>query len=116
MIQKAAYEYQKKIENRQQVVVGINEFLSSSTKVSRSTINPDLLHKQVERINEVKRNRDNSAVNQSLKRLRSVAESTENIIPPLIECVETYATVGEICDSMREVFGTQSEQISGIPV
>ncbi|MFC2038891.1 methylmalonyl-CoA mutase [Chloroflexota bacterium] len=112
-IQKAAYEYQKKIENKQQVIVGINEYLSPSPKIPRTLISPDLRKKQIKRLNKVKKKRDNKAVDRSLERLNEVARGSDNTMPVLIECVEAYATIGEISDTMRQVFGIQAERISG---
>lgn len=112
-IQGAAYEYQRQVENKQRTVVGINEYVSHSPKISRTAVSRDLRQKQIDRLNEVRRRRDNTAVARSLKRLREVAGSTENTMPTLIECAEAYATLGEMSDTMRSVFGTQAEFVSG---
>jgi methylmalonyl-CoA mutase N-terminal domain/subunit len=65
--------------------------------------------KQKERTLQVRKDRDNSNVNQSLKRLEDAARSTDNTMPAFLECVEAYATVGEISDVLRKVFSTQKE-------
>ena len=111
-IQEASYQYQKEIEENRRIIVGINKFISPSPKISLLRMDPDVEPKQKERLVEIKKNRDNSQVNQSLKRLEKVVRSDENTIPVLIECVESYATIGEMCDVMRKVFGTQKELVS----
>jgi methylmalonyl-CoA mutase N-terminal domain/subunit len=67
--------------------------------------------KQVERLDWVKRNRDNSSARQSLKKLEEVARSEDNVMPAFIECVEAYTTLGEMCDVLRSVFGSQQEYL-----
>ena len=75
-------------------------------------IDPEVARRQVERLQEAKKNRDSAQVNRSLQRLDDAVRGDENTLPVLIECVEAYATVGEMCDVMREVFGTQREFVS----
>ena len=107
-----SHQYQKEIEEEKRVIVGINKFISPSPKISLLKMDPDVETKQKERLVEIKKKRDNSQVNQSLKRLEEVIRSDENTIPVLIECVESYATIGEMCDVMRKVFGAQKELVS----
>jgi len=111
-IQEASYQYQKEIEENRRIIVGINKFISPSPKISLLRMDPDVEPKQKERLVEIKKDRDNSQVNQSLKRLEKVVRNDENTMPVLIECAESYATIGEMCDVMRKVFGTQKELVS----
>ena len=71
-----------------------------------------LERKQKERLAQVKRERDNAKVEQTLKRLEDIGRSNENTMPAFLECVEAYATVGEMSDTLRKVFGTQKEFLS----
>lgn len=111
-IQNAAYKYQKEIEAGERIIVGINKFISPSPKISRLKIDPEMEEKQIERLHDLKKNRDNARVEQSLKRLAAAVNSDENTIPVLLECVEAYATIGEMADVMRQVFGIQKELVS----
>jgi len=109
-IQDSSYRYQKEIESGKRTVVGVNKFVSPYPKiVGLLRVKPEVEKRQKERTAQVRKNRDNSNVNQSLKRLADVARSTDNAMPAFLECVEAYATVGEICDVMRKVFSTQKE-------
>jgi len=107
-IQDASYKYQKMIEEGQQAIIGVNKFVSGYPKVMNMLrVNPEVERKQKERLAQVKRERDNAKVEQALKRLEDVARSNENTMPAFLQCVEAYATVGEISDTLRKVFGTQ---------
>jgi methylmalonyl-CoA mutase N-terminal domain/subunit len=112
-IQDASYKYQKMIEKGKQVIIGVNKFVSGYPKITNMLrVNPEVERKQKERLAQVKRERDSAKVGQVLKRLADVARSNENTMPALLECVEAYATVGEMSDMLREVFGTQKEFLS----
>jgi methylmalonyl-CoA mutase, N-terminal domain len=92
--------------------VGVNRFVSPSVKIpDLLRVNPKLEIKQIERLTRKKRNRDNRRVTQTLKILENTARSQENTMPAIIECVQAYASVGEICDILRKVFGTQKEYL-----
>jgi methylmalonyl-CoA mutase N-terminal domain/subunit len=109
-IQDSSYRYQKEIESSKRTVVGVNKFVSPYPKIAGLLrVKPEVEKRQRERTAQVRRERDNGKVNQSLKRLEDVARSTDNTMPAFLECVEAYATVGEICDVLRKVFGTQKE-------
>ena len=77
-----------------------------------SSSTPEVERKQKERLAQVKRERDNAKVEQTLKRLEDIARSNKNTMPAFLECVEAYATVGEMSDTLRKVFGTQKEFLS----
>ena len=109
-IQESSYRYQKGIEGGNKVVVGVNKFVSPYPKpTGLLRLDPEVAKKQMERLAQVKRERDNSAVSAALKRLEEVARGTENTMPAVLECVAAYATIGEVCDVLRRVFGEQRE-------
>ena len=109
-IQASSYRYQKEFESGKRTIVGVNKFVSPYPKiVGLLRVKPEAEKRQKERTLQVRKDRDNSNVNQSLKRLEDAARSTDNTMPAFLECVEAYATVGEICDVLRKVFSTQKE-------
>jgi len=109
-IQDSSYRYQKEIEGGKRTVVGVNKFVSSYPKiVGLLRVKPEVEKRQRERTAQVKKDRNNGNVNQALKRLEDVARSKDNTMPAFLECVEAYATEGEICDVLRKIFSTQKE-------
>jgi len=109
-IQENSYRQQKAIDNGQTVVVGVNKFISSTAKISGLTgVDPEKEKLQITRLANVRKNRDNGRCKQALHSLSMIAKSPENVMPAILECVEAYASVGEICDVLRSVFGTQKE-------
>ena len=109
-IQESSYRYQRDIEEERRGIVGVNKFVTHYAGIKGLVrVNPEEAIKQVERLNEVKRERNSKEVAASLENLKRVARSSENTMPAIIRCVEAYATVGEICDTLREVFGVQRE-------
>lgn len=109
-IQESSYRTQKAIEAGKNVVVGMNKFQSAFSPV-KDIIVVDAAEaaKQKDRLAKVKSERDNAKVQQSLSRLEEVAKGTDNTMPAVIECVEAYASIGEICGVLRRVFGEQKE-------
>lgn len=109
-IQESSYRYQKEVEEESRVIVGVNKFITPySTIEGLVRVNPEEPRKQVAGLNEVKGKRNINNVTASLEKLKKVAQSRENTMPAFIECVEAYATIGEICGTLREVFGVQKE-------
>jgi methylmalonyl-CoA mutase N-terminal domain/subunit len=109
-IQDSSYRYQKETESGKRTVVGVNKFVSPYPKiVGLLRVKPEVEKRQRERTAQVREDRDNSKVKQALKRLEDVARSNDNTMPAFLECVEAYATVGEICDVLRKTFATQKE-------
>jgi methylmalonyl-CoA mutase N-terminal domain/subunit len=109
-IQDSSYRYQKEIESGQRAVVGVNKFVSAYPRiVGLLRVKPEVEKRQKERTAQVRRDRDNGRAEQALKRLDDVARSKDNTMPAFLECVDAYATLGEICDVLRKVFGTQKE-------
>ena len=108
-IQESSYRYQMEIESGRKVIIGVNKFASPSPKIPILRVNPEAEKRQKERLAQVKKERDENRVKATLARLEEVAKGTENTMPAILECVEAYATLGEICDVLRKVFGTQRE-------
>jgi len=109
-IANSAYDYQRAVDAEEQVVVGVNKFAKKEESL------PDILEigteveeKQKERLARLRQERDNQKVSQLLDEVHRVAEGDDNIMPVLIEAVKTYATVGEISDALRDIFGEYRE-------
>jgi methylmalonyl-CoA mutase, N-terminal domain len=111
-IQQSAYQYQQEIEARSQIVVGMNAYTLEDEPVpSLLRIDPDLERQQVARVQALRAQRNNAQVKTILQRLEYAARGSENLMPLLIEAVECYATLGEMADTLRAVFGEHQEQI-----
>jgi len=109
-IARSAYDYQKAVDSGEQVVVGVNKFVTEEEPMPETLeIGVETERKQVERLKKLKEERDNQRVSQMLDRVRSVAKSDENIMLVMIDAVKAYATVGEISDVLREAFGEYRE-------
>ena len=109
-IQEAAYRYQKAVEAQEQVVVGVNRFqLEEEPPVNVLRIDPALEQAQVERVRALRERRNTSAVTNALAKLQQAATTDENLLPRILECVEAYATVGEISNTLREIWGEYRE-------
>ncbi|MBM4464210.1 MAG: methylmalonyl-CoA mutase [Chloroflexi bacterium] len=105
-IQESAYRYQRAVERGEQIVVGVNEFVvEEETTLRRLKVDPAVRERQIERLQALKERRDGDKVQTLLTRLREMAQGEENLLPIILECVEAYATLGEICGVLREVFG-----------
>ena len=106
-IMESAYRYQKEVESKKRLVVGVNEFVSEEkTPIKILRIDPEIEKTLVKRLNEVKRQRNNTKVKEALDNLRRAAEKEdENLMSFIIQAVKEYATLGEICDTLRQVFG-----------
>jgi methylmalonyl-CoA mutase N-terminal domain/subunit len=112
-IQESSYRQQKTVEENKATVVGVNKFVSLSPKTPELLqVNPELEREQRRRLTQVKKNRDNSKVAKALEKLEEVARSQNNTVPAFIDCVEAYASIGEICDVLRKVFGIQKEYLA----
>ena len=110
-IQEAAYQYQKEIEENQRVIVGQNDFTGEvGEPIDYLYIDDTVEEKQVERLAALRRRRDAGAVERAVEAVRCAAASDVNLMPAILEAVHAYATVGEICGAMRDVFGEYQEQ------
>ena len=109
-IHDSAYRFQLEVESNKRIVVGVNSFQTEDPEISTiQRIDPNQTRIQLERLGRVKSERDNESVAKCLENLRLLACGNDNIMPAMIEAVEKYATVGEISDTLREVFGEQKE-------
>jgi methylmalonyl-CoA mutase N-terminal domain/subunit len=111
-IQKAAYEFQRAVETKEQIVVGVNEFVAEEERgVPTLRMNEDIEHSQIARLNALRARRDSGRVKSALAELQRRAATTENLLPAILAAVEAYATVGEISDALRRVFGEYQESV-----
>ena len=111
-IQNAAYKYEKEIENGDRIIVGVNKFqVKEDQKPDLLKIDLKVQDEQIKFLQKVKSERDNEKVKSTLNNLKKAAEGDENIIPFILSAVKAYASVGEICNSMRSVFGEYKETV-----
>src|SRR5271157_4483689 len=109
-IHDAAYAYQKAVEGKEKIVVGVNDFVMDEDRsIKLLVIDDSVARHQVEKLAEVREKRDNAGVQQALEALGSAATTDANLMPYILEGVRAYATVGEMCDVLRKVFGTYEE-------
>jgi methylmalonyl-CoA mutase N-terminal domain/subunit len=111
-IQEAAFEFQLAVERGKQVVVGLNRFTAAEeSAVPVLRIDPAIERAQVERVRRVRQRRDATRAQAALQRVEEAARSEANLLPAILEAVEAYATVGEISDALRRVFGEYRESV-----
>jgi methylmalonyl-CoA mutase N-terminal domain/subunit len=106
-ITESAYRYQREVESKKRIVVGVNEFVTEEKiPIKILQIDPEIEKKLVQRLQQIKRERNKAKVDDALSKLRVAAEiEDKNLMPFVLEAVKEYATLGEICDAMREIFG-----------
>ena len=108
----SGYKRQQRVENGESIVIGVNKFaVLEERKEEYLTVDPSVGKRQVSRLNTMKNKRDKNKVNVSLENLKKAAQGEENLMPYLIESVKTYATLGEICGVLREVFGEYEQSV-----
>src|SRR5437870_12607933 len=109
--QESAYQYQKALERGDQTIVGVNKYVMEGEpqQVPTLVIDESVRSHQIERLEQTKARRDNGAVVKALDNLRKAAERAENTMPATIEAVRAYATLGEICSALRDVYGVYEE-------
>jgi methylmalonyl-CoA mutase N-terminal domain/subunit len=109
-IQEAAYRYQREIDSEERFIVGVNAYQDQEVSpIPLLEMDPDGYKRQVTRLEQLRNHRDNGSVGQALDRLRIACQGSENTMPYILDAVRSYATLGEIIDVMREVFGTYQE-------
>jgi methylmalonyl-CoA mutase N-terminal domain/subunit len=109
-IQDSAYQYQKAVERGDQVIVGVNKYaMENDQQISTLAINESVRDHQIERLNQARAKRDHGAVANALEKLKRAAQCAENTMPATIEAVREYATLGEICSALRDVYGIYEE-------
>jgi methylmalonyl-CoA mutase N-terminal domain/subunit len=102
----SAYKFQQEIEKGERIIVGLNRFQTAEEKPKDLLkVDPEVGEKQQARIQELKNTRDNAAVSQALAELKAAAQGADNLMPPILKAVKALATLGEICDTLRGVFG-----------
>ena len=112
-IQNSAYEYQRAVETGDAVVVGVNRFQSEDDKpIKTMRIDPLIERDQIERLKALRARRDAPATENALARLEEAARGTENVLPRMLECVESFATVGEISNRLRGIWGEYREAVT----
>jgi methylmalonyl-CoA mutase N-terminal domain/subunit len=109
-IQEAAYRYQRAVESQEEVVVGVNRFqIEAEPAVPLLRVDPALEQTQIERLQALRARREPRATEATLNKLEQAAATSENLLPHILECVEAYATVGEISNRLRRVWGEYRE-------
>ena len=109
-IAESAYRFQQAVERRDKVIVGVNDFVQADEPpIEILYIDESAAEKQLGKLERLRASRDNDAVKRSLDRLRAAAGTTDNLMPPIVDAVRAYATVGEMCDALRDVWGEYEE-------
>jgi len=105
-IHESAYLYQKEIESKKRIIVGVNEFIiGEEPEIEILRVDPEVEKIQIARLTRIKKERDNLKVQSSLEDIERKAKSDENLIPAILDAVKAYTTLGEICDTLRKAFG-----------
>ncbi len=109
-ISQAAYKYQKEIDEKKRIIVGVNEYhIDESVDIPILKMDEKGEERQINRLNKLKKNRNNQKVNNNLKKLQKAAKGEENMMPFILDCIHSYATLGETCQVLRDVFGEYEE-------
>ncbi|HEY6270003.1 MAG TPA: methylmalonyl-CoA mutase family protein [Candidatus Acidoferrum sp.] len=111
-IQKAAYEFQRAVESKSQIVVGVNDFIAEEERsIPTLRVEPEIERTQIARLNALRAKRDSARTQSALAELQRRAATSENLLPAILAAAEAYATVGEISDALRRVFGEYQESV-----
>ncbi len=111
-IQKAAYEFQRAVEKKEQIVVGVNDFVAEADRtIPILRIDPEIERSQIARLHALRAKRDSARAQSALVELQRRAATSENLLPYILAAVEAYATIGEISDALRRVFGEYLESV-----
>jgi methylmalonyl-CoA mutase N-terminal domain/subunit len=111
-IQKAAYDFQRAVESKDQIIVGVNDFIAEEPRtIPTLRIEPEIERSQIARLNALRAKRDSTCTQSALTELQRRAATTENLLPAILTAVEAHATVGEISDALRRVFGEYQESV-----
>ncbi len=108
----ASYRYQKELDNKEKIVVGVNDFIEEDEKIDIPIlqISKEVEEKQVKRLKELKASRNNEDVKNAIKSLNKAAADGTNLMPVVLDCARKYVTLGEMCNELKEVFGVYEEQ------
>jgi len=106
-VEESAYEHERQVESGEKVIVGVNRFAEADAEeIELHRLDPEAERRQVERIEKIRAERDQAEAEQALARVREAARGTANLLPPMRGALAALCTVGEICDALREEFGT----------
>jgi methylmalonyl-CoA mutase, N-terminal domain len=109
-IANTSYAYQKEVDAKERVVVGVNTFKQDEEEpIETFATEESAQNCQAEKLSRLRRRRDNTAVRRALDNLKRAAEEDVNLMPVILECVRSYATVGEVTGALKQIFGTYSE-------
>jgi methylmalonyl-CoA mutase N-terminal domain/subunit len=108
-IAEASYRYQLAVDHKEKIIVGVNDYVAEEKPLDTLQIDESVAHRQAARLKKLRAERSQAEVHRRLAALRNAAHGTENLMPFIYEAVKAYATLGEVCDAMREVFGTYEE-------
>jgi len=111
-IAESAYRYQQEVEKKEKIIVGVNAFEMEHEPIPILEVDPAVARHQLNRLREVKRTRNKTLVKQTLSDLKKAARDEVNLMPYILQCVRAYATVGEIMDALKEVYGVYEEPIT----
>jgi methylmalonyl-CoA mutase, N-terminal domain len=111
-IREAAWQYQREIERKERIIVGVNDYIMEDEEpIDILVIDPAVEKRQIERVQELRANRDQARWQSALEALRKAATAKDNLMPPIINAVKAYATVGEVCNALKDVFGEYEEPL-----
>jgi methylmalonyl-CoA mutase N-terminal domain/subunit len=108
-IAEASYRYQRELDKKEKIMVGVNDFVSQEKALDTLQIDETVAVRQAERLTKLRADRSQAEVDRRLASLRTAAKGQANLMPFLYDAVKSYATLGEICDALRDVFGTYEE-------
>jgi methylmalonyl-CoA mutase, N-terminal domain len=109
-IAESSYRFQQAVERKEKVIVGVNDFVQENEPpIKILYIDESAADAQLAKLEALRRTRDNDAVKRALDMLQTAARGTDNLMPPILDAVRAYATVGEMCDALREVWGEYEE-------
>jgi methylmalonyl-CoA mutase, N-terminal domain len=108
-IQEAAFQFQKAVDRKERIIVGVNDYVMEEPPFPIMYIDESVGEQQVAAVQALKATRDNAHVARGLEDLKRAARGTDNVMPPILDCARAYATLGEMCDALREVWGEYLE-------
>jgi methylmalonyl-CoA mutase N-terminal domain/subunit len=108
-IAEASYRYQVSVDKKEKIIVGVNDFVTKEKPLEILQIDETVAHRQADRLRKLRAERSGDEVNRRLAALRKATQGKDNLMPYIYNAVKSYATLGEICDAMRDTFGTYEE-------
>jgi methylmalonyl-CoA mutase N-terminal domain/subunit len=108
-ISEASYRYQVAVDKKEKIIVGVNDFVAQEKPLETLQIDETVAHRQAERLSKLRADRSKDEVARRLSALRKATLGNDNLMPYIFDAVKAYATLGEICDAMRDTFGTYEE-------